>query len=285
MPRRPRIFIGSSTGGLAYADALHAELDRRGCEPTVWNQNVFTVSKSTLENLVKKAHAVDFAALVLTPDDVLKRGDGERQVARDNVLFEAGLFMGALGPGRTFLVHSRDDDIALPSDVAGITAAKWSDRDDGNWNAALSVPAGEILAAITEVRRELTRVDTLIDCTDRVEVEEWTLEERDGGQGRLIAEKNVLRVERDNAGGSLWLWLDSRMRRLDGAETVTFSVTGEVRASGRWENMRWRFEQGPGIGGSRWTRRRSSRSSGPPAFGSRTARSRRLQAWQRSRVL
>src|SRR5215210_2854519 len=107
MSKRPKIFIGSSTAGLIYAEALHARLDAK-CEATVWNHNVFHLSKSTLESLVSQAHDVDFAALVLTPDDLRQKDGEEARVARDNVLFEAGLFMGTLGPDRTFLVSSRD---------------------------------------------------------------------------------------------------------------------------------------------------------------------------------
>jgi predicted nucleotide-binding protein len=37
-----------------------------------------------------------FAVLVLTPDDLALKRAAVDQIARDNVLFEQGLFMGAL---------------------------------------------------------------------------------------------------------------------------------------------------------------------------------------------
>ncbi len=42
---------------------------------------------------------------------------------RDNVVFEAGLFGGALGIRRTFIVHA--DGSKLPSDLLGLTAVRY----------------------------------------------------------------------------------------------------------------------------------------------------------------
>src|SRR5687767_15639799 len=42
---------------------------------------------------------------------------------RDNVVFEAGLFGGALGMRRTFILHARDSK--LPSDLLGLTSVRY----------------------------------------------------------------------------------------------------------------------------------------------------------------
>ena len=95
----PSLFIGSSTEGLPIAHALQAELDEE-CEPLVWRQNVFGPTGTTIGALLEKAQNSDFAALVLTPDDSVVSRTAENSVARDNVIFELGLFLGALGPRR-----------------------------------------------------------------------------------------------------------------------------------------------------------------------------------------
>src|SRR4051794_30612749 len=103
------MFIGSSAEGLRVAQELQAELEH-DVEATVWSQGVFGLSGGTLETLEARSHEFDFAVLVLSPDDLISKRETSGHVPRDNVVFEAGLFMGALGRRRTFLVACQDDD-------------------------------------------------------------------------------------------------------------------------------------------------------------------------------
>ena len=64
---------------------------------------------------------VDFAVLLLSPDDKVISRDTTSDAPRDNIVFELGLFMGALGHSRTFLVYPHGIDIKIPTDLAGIT--------------------------------------------------------------------------------------------------------------------------------------------------------------------
>jgi predicted nucleotide-binding protein len=140
---KPRIFVASSTEGLTVAEALQVGLEYEA-EVTVWSQGVFGLASGTLETLVATAKAFDFAILVLTPDDmVVKRGE-EKPAARDNVLFELGLFMGALGRHRTFIVHPRVGEMHLPSDLAGI---------DGDLQAAVGPVCTKIKRAVRDQGR------------------------------------------------------------------------------------------------------------------------------------
>lgn len=133
---KPRVFIGSSSEGLEIAHYLQLGMDR-ATECTIWSQGVFGLSMGNLENLVEVASQYDYAILVLTPDDLTtKRGVTENS-PRDNILFELGFFMGALGRECTFMVHCRDDHLELPSDIAGVTQATFGRRVDGNLEAAL----------------------------------------------------------------------------------------------------------------------------------------------------
>jgi len=103
------------------AEALQVGLEY-DAEVTVWSQGVFGLSGGTLETLVETTKTFDFSVFVLTPEDLIeKRGDVQR-AARDNVIFELGLFMGSSGRHRTLFVHPRLADMSLPSDLAGITA-------------------------------------------------------------------------------------------------------------------------------------------------------------------
>jgi predicted nucleotide-binding protein len=135
-PQKPRVFIGSSVEEKEIAETIQLILDY-DADCTVWHQGVFGLSGTVLTGLSKVANESDFAILVLTPDDmVIVRGE-ESPSPRDNVLFELGFFIGALGLERTFCVHCRDDSIKIPSDLAGIEAATYSRRSDGNLEAAL----------------------------------------------------------------------------------------------------------------------------------------------------
>jgi len=144
---RPAVFIGSSTEGTPIAEALQVLLDEE-CEVELWFQGVFGLSHGTLESLVLALDRFDFAVLVLTPDDMLIRRGEEKAVARDNVVFELGLFVGGLGRERTFMVYDRAATLDLPSDLAGVTAATFAPHGSGNHIAALG-------AASTLVKRRV----------------------------------------------------------------------------------------------------------------------------------
>lgn len=133
---RARVFIGSSTEGLPVAEAIQLGLDHVA-ECTVWNQGVFGLSSTTIETVVDTAADFDFAVLVLTPDDTTTRRGTLANSPRDNLIFELGLFTGILGRARTFLVYPRDATLHLPNDLAGVTAATYTSRSDGNLAAAL----------------------------------------------------------------------------------------------------------------------------------------------------
>src|SRR5687768_18508447 len=96
---KPRIFLGSSGKQAKLLQALTRGLeDVADVEP--WT-TTFNPGTSTLERLVELTRQVDFAAFVFAQDDWTAAGpDGDasgQASPRDNVVFEAGLFGGALG--------------------------------------------------------------------------------------------------------------------------------------------------------------------------------------------
>jgi hypothetical protein len=122
---KPRVFIGSSVEGKALAEAIQVNLDY-DLYCTIWTQAVFGVGSSTLDDLLQAVRTNDFAIFVLSPDDDLTLRGALFKVARDNVLFEAGMFVGRYGKGKVFLVTPRGlRDFHLPTDLSGITMADY----------------------------------------------------------------------------------------------------------------------------------------------------------------
>ncbi|MDQ1748574.1 MAG: hypothetical protein QOD07_2837 [Frankiaceae bacterium] len=148
---RPSIFIGSSAEGKPLAEQLQLNLGDK-FRTQIWSQGVFRVGSDNLRSLVDASHKFDFAVLVLTPDDVIERHGHIGQSPTDNVIFEAGLFVGALGPDRTFLVLCRDDAPVMPSDLDGVVSAAY-DRPGPNddLQAVMGPPATRIKNAIQQV--------------------------------------------------------------------------------------------------------------------------------------
>jgi predicted nucleotide-binding protein len=166
--RRPSMFIGSSSEGHRVAQHVQVLLERV-CETEIWDQGVFGLSQGTLESLMLAIRQFDFAVLVLTPDDLQVSRGTERPVARDNVIFELGLFTGALGRERTFMLYDRSAPPALPSDLAGISAATFAPNSSGNLGAALGPPCAKIEWAVERLGfRESKRVQTLTEATSSV---------------------------------------------------------------------------------------------------------------------
>ena len=166
---RPSVFVGSSSEGLRIAQAIQVVLDPV-CEVEIWSQGVFGLTQGTLESLVLALERFDFAVLVLTADDLKISRGTERQVARDNVLFELGLFVGGLSRDRTFMLFDRTHPPALPTDLAGVTAATFEPHSSGNLQAALGAACTRIQTAIERLGvRESQKVQRLAEATETME--------------------------------------------------------------------------------------------------------------------
>ena len=78
-----------------------------------------TREKSSLEDLTEIGNNVDFAAVLLTPDDKTISRNKRSISPRDNVLFELGLMIGAIGRDRTFFIVQSGSNIKMPTDLTG----------------------------------------------------------------------------------------------------------------------------------------------------------------------
>lgn len=95
---KPTLFVGSSSEGLEFARAVNALLDE-DAEVTLWKEGFFDLGSTFIDSLIKALPRFDFAALMLTADDLLTSREVTTLSPRDNVLFRTRLVHGPLGPG------------------------------------------------------------------------------------------------------------------------------------------------------------------------------------------
>ena len=122
---KPALFVGSSSESLDVAYAAQKNLEDVA-EVIVWTQGIFELTKSYLESLLEALEDTEFGLFIFGPDDLIKIRGMEMVTARDNVVFELGLFIGRLGRDRSFILMPKDSaDFHLPTDLLGITTARF----------------------------------------------------------------------------------------------------------------------------------------------------------------
>src|SRR6266508_653032 len=260
---KPRIFLGSSGKQAKLVQALTRGL-AEVAEVEPWTA-VFNPGVSTLDRLVELSREVDFAAFVFAQDDWTRNpSDATAQgqaSPRDNVVFEAGLFGGALGLRRTFILHANDSK--LPSDLLGLTSVRY--------NPATS-PA-EVRAINQKLRKAIESegrrgpVEGLwwqLSLTMRSEEEPSAVSllrisrDRDGGlnvSGRAWQEDGTLSArywseaakERRDPAGIFYFWKGERPRHPNAPQlegTGEIRVESADRATGYWTT---RSDRDPGL--------------------------------------
>ena len=133
---KPRVFVGSSGASSRIAQAIHSGLEDIA-ECTVWTAGAFALATSTLASLQGHLHDSDFACFVFGPDDDATIKGELLKVPRDNVVYEAGLFSGHLGPDRCFVAVPKSVEVHVPTDLAGMTLGFFDTRDDANYDGAV----------------------------------------------------------------------------------------------------------------------------------------------------
>jgi len=127
---KPKLFIASSGEQLATVDHV-VEIMSQWVEPIRWS-GTFRASTYNLENLERHVKAADFALAIFHPDDAqVSRGVPMKSV-RDNVLFEWGMFVGALGRKRCFAIRPQDSDLHVPTDISGLEKPFYRCHSDGS---------------------------------------------------------------------------------------------------------------------------------------------------------
>lgn len=106
-------------------DAMRLEIkqfiERLQLRPIVL-QDEASKGQTVLEKLERYRDQANYAVVLLSPDDVgYSKRDGEKAAkprARQNVVLELGMMLGALGRGRVAVLHQ--GDVELPSDIHGL---------------------------------------------------------------------------------------------------------------------------------------------------------------------
>ncbi len=241
---KPRIFLGSSWKQEKLLQVLTRGLeDIAHVDPWMTSFNPGT---TTLERLLELAHEVDFAAFVFAQDDWTSASpaastpsESGQASPRDNVVFEAGLFGGALGMHRTFILHASGSK--LPSDLLGLTCIRYG----ATTAAEIKVINHKLRNAIDNLGR-VTRIEGLwwqYSLTERTTTEPSAVSllrisrDRDGTlnlAGRSWQENGHLSArywseavkEKKESSGLFYYWkgerpMDPNAPQLDG--------TGEIR--------------------------------------------------------
>tara|TARA_Y100000589_G_scaffold285190_1_gene284545 strand:- start:31 stop:897 length:867 start_codon:yes stop_codon:yes gene_type:complete len=159
MSKKPTVFIASSSEALPVAEAVLVKLEQE-VRVKSWD-NAFDLSNTTINTLVQKTKEVDYAVFVFSKDDTsIIRGE-EYASTRDNVVLELGLFIGALGLERCFILapKSVSSSFRLPTDLAGVTASFYDDDEEL-----------EVIDAITsscvKVKQAIARLEKTPDSTE-----------------------------------------------------------------------------------------------------------------------
>jgi hypothetical protein len=185
---KPRIFLGSSAQQQKLVHALTRGLEEVAhVEP--WTTS-FNPGTTALERLLELAQEVDFAAFVFARDDWTTNNPPASDPAapgqaspRDNVVFEAGLFGGALGMRRTFILHASGSK--LPTDLLGLTTVRYGEE----------TTATEIRAVTQKLRKAIESEGRVA----RIEGLWWqfSLTERSSREPSAVS---LLRISRDRDG-------------------------------------------------------------------------------------
>jgi hypothetical protein len=235
---KPRIFLGSSGKQTRLVQAITRGLvEVADVEP--WTA-VFNPGVSTLERLVELTREVDFAAFVFAQDDWTSNPSdtaaGGQASPRDNVVFEAGLFGGALGMRRTFILHAKG--AKLPTDLLGMTAVRYPE----------AVTSSDLRVVNQKLRKAIEDEGRL----NRLEGDWWqhSLTLRTEREPSAIS---LLRISRDREGG---LEVAGRGWQADGTISIRYwSVASKelrdpVRVFYFWNGERPRHPNAPQLEGT-----------------------------------
>jgi predicted nucleotide-binding protein len=141
---KPHLFIGSSVESLAVAREVQSNFAHDKWVVKLWTDGVFVASSTAVADLLVEVKKADFAIMVFAPDDKVTSRHKESVAPRDNVVFELGLFMGDLGPERTFIIKPRGVALRIPTDLLGLKSLEYDPSEPTELTTALAPVCNEI---------------------------------------------------------------------------------------------------------------------------------------------
>jgi predicted nucleotide-binding protein len=145
------IFIGSSSESRRVVNAVEKVLKPDPVVVKPWTKGVFGASQSTIESLEKLLPQTDFAILILTADDKLRTRRQEYRAPRDNVIFELGLFIGAIGRRRTFMLVEKEPLLRLPPDLHGVTYLPLEAKSRSSLQKSIAQAVSQVRERVSEI--------------------------------------------------------------------------------------------------------------------------------------
>jgi predicted nucleotide-binding protein len=134
-PRSNRVFIVHGHDR-EMKQAVARTVERLGLEAVILHEK--PNRGQTLIEKIERFSDVDFAVVLLSPDDIgysnVDGSDAAKPRARQNVILELGYFAGKLGRERVVALHR--GGIELPSDYDGVLYTPY-DGDSGTWRNEL----------------------------------------------------------------------------------------------------------------------------------------------------
>lgn len=144
---RPLLFLGSSVESLPIVRVIENELAHDDILFKPWPR-IFEPSHFPVDDLLAALAQADFAAFVVSADDVVTSRRKRKVAPRDNVVFELGMAMGQLGRERSFLIQDATANLKIPSDLTGINPLNYKVGPERDFAAALGPAVNELRALI-----------------------------------------------------------------------------------------------------------------------------------------
>jgi hypothetical protein len=160
LPDKPCLFIGSSQEARdakvvsTFIDILKEDAH---CIPW-WQDPRFKEdgSNTTFAALARAATDYDFAIFIFTGDDKLESRKKQFVAPRDNVVFEFGLFLGAIGPDRVMAyVCKQKHEMRIASDFSGVSMPRF--EHDGQTQKSVASVQAACNGFCTTIRKQSFR--------------------------------------------------------------------------------------------------------------------------------